>query len=54
MSDPYIQELFAKRIGGKEYGKSTAIYKFEKLHKNMVYVRKAFRRNELEHQNRRL
>ena len=31
MSDPYIQELFAKRIGGKEYGKSTAIYKFEKI-----------------------
>jgi LL-diaminopimelate aminotransferase len=31
MSDPYIQELFAERIGGKEYGKSTAIYKFEKI-----------------------
>ncbi|MGC6423557.1 MAG: LL-diaminopimelate aminotransferase [Lentimonas sp.] len=31
MSDPYIQELFAERIGGKQYGKSTAIYKFEKI-----------------------
>ena len=30
MSDPYIQELFAERIGGNQYGKSTAIYKFEK------------------------
>ena len=31
MSDPYIQTLFAERIGGKNYGKSTAIYKFEKI-----------------------
>jgi LL-diaminopimelate aminotransferase len=31
MSDPYIQELFAVRIGGNQYGKSTAIYKFEKI-----------------------
>lgn len=31
MSDPYIQELFAERIGGRNYGKSTAIYKFEKI-----------------------
>ena len=31
MSDPYIQELFADRIGGNQYGKSTAIYKFEKI-----------------------
>ncbi|MDX2226530.1 MAG: LL-diaminopimelate aminotransferase [Verrucomicrobiae bacterium] len=31
MSDPYIQNLFAERIGGKLYGKSTAIYKFEKI-----------------------
>ena len=30
MSDPYIQELFAERIGGNQYGNSTAIYKFEK------------------------
>ncbi len=31
MSDTYIQSLFADRIGGKNYGKSTAIYKFEKI-----------------------
>lgn len=31
MSDSYIQSLFAERIGGKNYGKSTAIYKFEKI-----------------------
>ncbi|MEO0508785.1 MAG: LL-diaminopimelate aminotransferase [Verrucomicrobiota bacterium] len=31
MSEPYIQELFAERIGGNQYGKSTAIYKFEKI-----------------------
>lgn len=31
MSDPYLQNLFAERIGGKLYGKSTEIYKFEKI-----------------------
>src|SRR6266702_3332418 len=31
MSDSYIQNLFAERIGGREYGKSTEIYKFEKI-----------------------
>ena len=31
MSDPYIQNLFAERIGGKSYGKGTEIYKFEKI-----------------------
>jgi LL-diaminopimelate aminotransferase len=31
MSDPYIQQLFAERIGGKSYGKGTEIYKFEKI-----------------------
>ncbi|HZN66921.1 MAG TPA: aminotransferase class I/II-fold pyridoxal phosphate-dependent enzyme, partial [Tepidisphaeraceae bacterium] len=29
--DPYIQNLFAERIGGKQYGKGTEIYKFEKI-----------------------
>jgi LL-diaminopimelate aminotransferase len=29
--DPYIQNLLADRIGGKNYGKSTEIYKFEKI-----------------------
>jgi LL-diaminopimelate aminotransferase len=31
MSDSYIQDLFADRIGGRQYGKSNAIYKFEKI-----------------------
>ena len=31
MSDPYFQTLFADRIGGAQYGKGTAIYKFEKI-----------------------
>ena len=31
MSESYIQELFAERIGGRQYGKSTAIYKVEKI-----------------------
>ena len=31
MSDPYFQKLFAERIGGENYGKGTAIYKFEKI-----------------------
>ena len=31
MSDPYFQPLFADRIGGVNYGKGTAIYKFEKI-----------------------
>ncbi|TWT88973.1 LL-diaminopimelate aminotransferase [Pseudobythopirellula maris] len=31
MSDPYFQKLFAERIGGANYGKDDAIYKFEKI-----------------------
>ncbi|MDO5552603.1 MAG: LL-diaminopimelate aminotransferase [Planctomycetia bacterium] len=31
MSEPYFQQLFAERIGGSQYGKSTEIYKFEKI-----------------------
>src|ERR1700710_2466907 len=31
MSDSFIQNLFAERIGGKNYGKGTEIYKFEKI-----------------------
>jgi len=31
MSDPYFQQLFARRIGGAGYGKGTEIYKFEKI-----------------------
>lgn len=29
--ESYIQNLFAERIGGNQYGKTTAIYKFEKI-----------------------
>ena len=31
MKESYIQGLFAERIGGANYGKDTAIYKFEKI-----------------------
>jgi LL-diaminopimelate aminotransferase len=31
MPDSFIQDLFADRIGGRQYGKSTAIYKFQKI-----------------------
>src|SRR5512139_4055677 len=31
MPESYIQQLFAERIGGNQYGKGTAIYKFEKI-----------------------
>ena len=31
MAVSHLQELFAERIGGRTYGQSTAIYKFEKI-----------------------
>jgi LL-diaminopimelate aminotransferase len=31
MQESFIQNLWADRIGGKKYGKDTAIYKFEKI-----------------------
>ncbi|HEY0256789.1 MAG TPA: LL-diaminopimelate aminotransferase, partial [Candidatus Methylacidiphilales bacterium] len=31
MTESYIQDLFAERIGGARYGKDTAIYKFAKI-----------------------
>src|SRR5438477_2732601 len=31
MTESYIQNLFAERIGGAQYGKSSAIYKFAKI-----------------------
>ena len=31
MPESYIQNLFADRIGGSQYGKSSALYKFEKI-----------------------
>lgn len=30
-TDPWFQHLFSNRIGGNQYGKSNAIYKFEKI-----------------------
>ena len=41
MSESYIQQLFAERIGGANYGKSTAIYKFEKIKRAKAAARKA-------------
>ncbi|WP_309387758.1 LL-diaminopimelate aminotransferase [Cerasicoccus frondis] len=38
--DPYIQQLFAERIGGAQYGKSTAIYKFEKIKRAKAAAKK--------------
>jgi LL-diaminopimelate aminotransferase len=31
MNESYLQTLLAERIGGRQYGKSTQIYKFEKI-----------------------
>ena len=31
MTEPFFQKLFAERIGGINYGKSTELYKFEKI-----------------------
>ncbi len=47
MSDPYFQSLFADRIGGAQYGKTAAIYKFEK-------IKRAKRQALAEHPERRL
>ncbi len=41
MSDSYIQKLFAERIGGANYGKGTAIYKFEKIKRAKAAAKKA-------------
>jgi LL-diaminopimelate aminotransferase len=47
MSDPYFQSMFAERIGGANYGKGTAIYKFEK-------IKRAKRKALADHPERRL
>jgi LL-diaminopimelate aminotransferase len=47
MNDPYIQQLFAERIGGADYGKSTAIYKFEKIKRAKAAARAAHPGTEL-------
>src|ERR1700674_3135511 len=47
MSDPYFQRLFAERVGGANYSKGTAIYKFEK-------IKRAKRKAVVEHPERTL
>jgi len=44
--ETYIQQQFAERIGGANYGKDTAIYKFEKIKRAKAAARKE--RPELE------
>ncbi len=46
-AEPWFQSLFADRIGGQEYGKQTAIYKFEK-------IKRAKRAAQAEHPERSL
>lgn len=47
MSEDYIQGLFAERIGGKTFGKSTKIYKFEKIKRAKAEARKRGPNTEL-------
>ncbi len=41
MAESYIQSLIAERIGGKQFGKSTVIYKFEKIKRAKIEAIKA-------------
>ena len=41
MAAPYIQKRFAERIGGARFGKSTKIYKFEKIKRAKAAAQKA-------------
>lgn len=45
--DTYIQQQFADRIGGANYGKDTAIYKFEKIKRAKAAAKKDFPNIEL-------
>lgn len=47
MSESYIQNLFAERIGGIKFGKETKIYKFEKIKRAKAAARKAHPNVEL-------
>ena len=40
MGEDYIQRLFAERIGGSSFGKSTRIYKFEKIKRAKAEAKK--------------
>ncbi|OPY58080.1 MAG: LL-diaminopimelate aminotransferase [Pelotomaculum sp. PtaU1.Bin035] len=41
MPDSFVQNMFAERIGGSEFGKDTVIYKFEKIKRAKSAARKA-------------
>lgn len=45
--ETYIQQQFAERIGGANYGKDTAIYKFEKIKRAKAAAKKDFPEVEL-------
>ncbi len=47
MTDSYIQNLFADRIGGSNFGKETKIYKFEKIKRAKALARKTHPNIEL-------
>jgi LL-diaminopimelate aminotransferase len=47
MQESYIQQLFAERIGGASYGKTNAIYKFEKIKRAKRAAREAYPDTEL-------
>ncbi len=42
MKESYIQQLFAERIGGNQYGKSNEIYKFEKIKRAKAEAKKKY------------
>ncbi|HBO83657.1 MAG: aspartate aminotransferase [Deltaproteobacteria bacterium GWC2_42_11] len=47
VSESYIQNLFAERIGGETFGKETKIYKFEKIKRAKAQARKSHPNVEL-------
>jgi len=47
VSESYIQNLFAERVGGNKFGKETKIYKFEKIKRAKAAARNAHPNVEL-------
>jgi LL-diaminopimelate aminotransferase len=47
VSENYIQNIFADRIGGSAFGQETKLYKFEKIKRAKAAARKAFPNVEL-------
>ncbi|MFT9488173.1 MAG: LL-diaminopimelate aminotransferase [Tepidibacillus sp.] len=47
MTESYIQQLFAERIGGNQYGKKNEIYKFEKIKRAKKEAKERFPEVEL-------